>query len=571
MDPDAANAGRVTYLQQWLTDLAAQGENEKVYNDMTVNGVDISEYVIVNDTTTEYGTLAVNSLIKEITGEYLAVADSVSAGDNAIRIITNTALAPNTVKVYVNNGTIYIAAHDTLFVDDAISVFKGILEDGKLTFANGYEKTITLSSYTYVDKSDLRLIGDSDKNPISYNVGETATINIAGYASNGQIISVPKFKVTIYNEGTGNTTTTEYSGTTGVCSFTVTSSTPGFVYWTVVACDSNGNKISDFAEVDSGVHYSGSVGFGVNSIAKTSTKPADFDTKWSNVAAEVADTDASYSVMEEVSAKAGYVAYRVEIPYDNEVGFATGFVTYPENADNESLGLKLIFQSNSVDIPDKNYDANAAVFTVCAHSMDLTYDSSEIAAFKESINKNGDNFAWDNSTFDTSYLVKMVKRDLLAGKFMIEYFTNKESLWNYTSITTKGTSMGGFQAIAVAALLDNVTGYEVTTLDVAIPWLCDINTGKDADDVGAANNRKDSSWRPDYTDVTKYVDNVHFAEMLGNVDEIIVNAGLGDVICPASGVMAFYNTIDNNNKSIRFRQNNTHSGGYDGAFYTIVG
>ena len=220
----------------------------------------------------------------------------------------------------------------------------------------------------------------------------------------------------------------------------------------------------------------------------------------------------------------------------------------------------LRFQSNSVSAPDKNYDANAAVFTVCAHSLDLTKtgDSTYMSNFKSSINKNGSNFAWDNESFSTSYLVKMVKRDLLAGKFMVEYFsTGEHNFWNGTDFTAKGTSMGGFQSIAVAALLDDVTGKKITTLDVSLPWLCDLGA--------ETNNRKDSSWRPTYA----YADNVHFATMLGDVDEIIVNAGLGDAICPASGVMAFYNTIDNDNKSITFRQNNTHSGGYDGAYYTI--
>ncbi len=560
LDPEAANAGRVTYLQQWLTDLAEQGDNEMVYKNITVNGANISDYVIVNETSTEYGTLSVNSAIKAVIGEYLAVADSAPANGKAVRIITNTALAPNTVKVYVNNGTLYIAAHDTLFVDDAISVFKGILEDGKLTFANGYEKTITLSSYTYEGKSGLRLIGESDKNPVSYNVGETATINIAGYASNGQIISVPQFKVTIYSEATGQTTTTTYSGTTGVCSFTVSSNTAGFVYWTVVACDSNGNKISGFAEVDSGVHYSGSVGFGVNSIAKSSTKPSNFDSNWAAAATEVASTSATATTMESVSANTGYEAYRVVIPYENAGGFVTGYLTYPKNASASSLGLMVRFQGNSVAAPDKNYDANAAVFTVCAHSLDLTKtgDTTYMDNFKSSINKGGNNFAWDNSTFDTSYLVKMVKRDLLASKFMIEHFT-ENGLWNGTTFTAMGTSMGGFQSIAVAALLDDVTGKNVTTLNVSLPWLCDLGA--------ETNNRKDSTWRPTYA----YADTVHFATMLGNVDEIIVNAGLGDVICPASGVMAFYNTISNNNKTIIFRQNNTHSGGYNGAYYTIVG
>ncbi len=558
LDPEAADAGRVTYLQQWLTDLVEQGDNEMVYKNITVNSANISDYVIVNETSTEYGTLSVNSAIKAVTGEYLAVADSAPANGKAVRIITNTALAPNTVKVYVNNGTLYIAGHDTLFVDDAISVFKGILEDGKLTFANGYEKTITLSSYTYEGKSGLRLIGESDKNPVSYNVGETATINIAGYASNGQIISVPQFKVTVYSEATGQTTTTTYSGTTGVCSFTVSSNTAGFVYWTVVACDSNGNKISGFAEVDSGVHYSGSVGFGVNSIAKSSTKPSNFDSNWAAAATEVASTSATATTMESVSANSGYEAYRVVIPYANAGGFVTGYLTYPKDAAAGSLGLMLRFQGNSVAIPDKNYDANAAVFTVCAHSLDLTSSSTQIEEFKNTINKGGNNFAWDNETFDTSYLVKMVKRDLLAGKFMIDHFT-ENGLWNGTSFTAMGTSMGGFQSIAVAALLDDVTGKNVTTLNVSLPWLCDLGA--------ETNNRKDSTWRPTYA----YADTVHFATMLGNVDEIIVNAGLGDVICPASGVMAFYNTIDNDNKSITFRQNNTHSGGYNGAYYTIVG
>ena len=117
-------------------------------------------------------------------------------------------------------------------------------------------------------------------------------------------------------------------------------------------------------------------------------------------------------------------------------------------------------------------------------------------------------------------------------------------LWNGVDISTEGGSMGGFQAVSVAALYD-----KVNSVNSSVPWMCDIG--------GERVSTRFDGWRPEYDEVSKYFDTTYFAERLKC--RTSVYGGLGDYTCPPSGVVSLYNALDCE-KDIRFSQLNGHGG-----------
>ena len=121
-----------------------------------------------------------------------------------------------------------------------------------------------------------------------------------------------------------------------------------------------------------------------------------------------------------------------------------------------------------------------------------------------------------------------------------------------------GNSMGAMQSTAVAALTKEVTGTDVSLLDIGIPFLCDTKGGT----VG----RKPRTW-PNKLQELGYIDPANFAAKL--TCNVKILAGLGDSICPSSGVMALYNGIASTEKTLTFKQNYWHGNGGGGGEYQL--
>lgn len=541
--------------------------NDADYETITINSNDISEYKIVNESGNGEATTIINNAIYKTSGVKLAEVDNIPDDEKVIRIVADYRVAVNKSKIYVDGNTLYVSAYNNDLIGYSAKAFEKLLEDNVLEFADGYNFDSAISAVSYetaiADGKTLKLIGDSDANSIEYKEGQTANVTVAAYAD-GKILSVPYFRVVTFNESNQISEDYYVSGQNGVCNLTLTSQTEGFVYFSIVACNSSKQKISDFKETDSNYHFVGSVGFDIEKITASTTKPADFDSFWKTATDEVKNMNVEIVKMKSVTSnKNGYLTYLVELRCGTDVygnaGVVTGYLTYPENASSTSkIGLMTQFQSYGVAEPDKVYKENTAVFCICAHSMDIEKFISD-SNYKTEIKNALDGFGFENASKEDIYFLQMIKRDLLANKFMIEYFgENGNGFWNNNELIVKGTSMGGFQSIAVAALLKDVTGVNPSLLTVDLPWLCDLNP--------TAVGRKQSSWRPTYKTALSYYDPVHFATMI--TCNTVVGAGLGDAICPVSGIVAFYNTL-NTQKQITFIQNTSHSGGWEGTRFTV--
>ncbi len=162
-------------------------------------------------------------------------------------------------------------------------------------------------------------------------------------------------------------------------------------------------------------------------------------------------------------------------------------------------------------------------------------------------------FTADNSEAEanTLYSYGILCRDYTALQ-LAKTFT----VWDGSGLQTKGASMGGWQAVLMAALDSTVNN-----IDVNIPWLCNIG---DAD-----NNYIKSDFNPTYCKQLEIFSTVTAAKIINaRADSTqtlftfaISDAGLGDETSPPSGVMALYNAFasDYVNSSVVFRQFRPHS------------
>ena len=539
-----------------------------VENTVTINGNPISEYRIFNDGADSSAASAVETTVSEFIDADIQSVSTMPADGKVIRICADNAVRPDKGRVSVSGNTLTISAYRSEFIKYATEGFDTLFTGNSVSFANGYSREFSVATEAYSSGSDKRIIGGSTMDSIGYNVGDTATVRLAAVSlSHAKILTgVSYFKIHMYNETTGATSDTYVTPTNGVYEFNITSgSKAGFVFWYAIACDSGKNSISAFYEVDSVsgtiYHFAGSVGFGVDSLSVSTAKPSDFNTYWQGIASGIGST--SGATLTSSSADSGYSAYLVKIPCGTDIngnqGYATGYLTYPSGASSSNkIKLKVKFQSYGVSVPDKLYEANTAVFNVCAHSMDLTSSSSK-SAYESYKDQYG--FNYTASTVEGTYFYQMIRRDLTAAKFMVDYFgSGGNNYWNGTDFEAAGGSMGGFQSTAVAALLKYATanGEGISHLNIKIPYMCDLN--------GENNGRMPRYWGTRYTASLKYFDTAYFGSMV--TCKTTIYAGLGDSICPASGTYSLYKAITATDKMITYQQGATHSSEGTGAKFS---
>ena len=383
----------------------------------------------------------------------------------------------------------------------------------------------------YSTALSAELVGVTDKNPISYAVGEEITVTVK-LLQNGKPVSCPYFYYELQTEDGKNKSET-VSGERGILTLKTTLNKAGYVKYIVRALDADKAKLADIRE------FSGGAGAGFEDIGKAKSQPADFEQFWSSKVSTLCEPN----VLEqkEISNPAsGYKGYIIKLDMGSEDS-AYAYLTYPQNSENGTLKAAIIYHGYGVNKISPIYVKNTVSLSVCAHSMELDgtaeyYKDMQAKLDGYGFKKVGDT---ENSDKEKVYFKNMLLRDLQAARYIMN-----NPLWNGKDLTISGGSQGAFQATAVAALCK-----KATELNITIPWLCDIG--------GETSGRINSNFRPSFTEALSYYDTVSFAAMLNKSCNVKIEAGLGDRTCPPSGVTALYNAIKAP-KSILFTQNRTH-------------
>ena len=405
--------------------------------------------------------------------------------------------------------------------------------------------TYTLDSVNDHTGAEFVFLGETDKNPLSYETSENVTFRVSLLADN-RLVSAPNFVWEYETEDKTNLSDTE-PGHSGQLILTLPGcKIPGVGKLTVSAANKKGVPLSDLSEIQ----FVGSVVFDFNNINVAVPEPDDFDEFWNEQMRILLATEPSaieFGECEHCSNPNFYI-YSAKVSSVGDPAYI--HITVPKNAKPHSLKINVGFGAYGIYSMGPQFADNCITVSVNPHSIENDMDASYYEAASERLS----GFGFDNESKETSYFLGMLQRDIQAIRFAENRFAD---LWNGVDIEVSGGSMGGFQSIAVAGLYD-----KVTKLNAGIPWMCDIGGNSQADRL--------SGWRPSYNEANSYYDSCYFAARVKC--DTNISAGLGDYICPPSGITSLYNALTCN-KTIDFKQNRGHGywGGSQNKIYYLEG
>ena len=318
---------------------------------------------------------------------------------------------------------------------------------------------------------------------------------------------------------------------------------PGFVRIQAYLVDNKGRNVQKRnrnKKLES-ICFEGGAGVQPEKLQPTAAEPADFDAFWAKQKAKLAAVPLK-SKMEKIKSTKNVDIYAVTVDCAGPRP-VTGYLTIPVGAKDKSLGAIAFYQGYGTPVPRPPADGprNQIRFHVNAHGCDLGKDSAYYNDFYAKIKSNGQIYAFDkkqNSDPETAYFNGMALRVMRSLQFL-------KSLpqWNGKDLVASGGSQGGLQTIWAAAL-----DPDVSRADSSITWCCDF--------AGPTQGRL-NGWRPPYVPALNYYDSVFHAKRI-KCPIVISRAGLGDYVCPPSGLAILYNNIGSAQKKIIWVQGSTH-------------
>ncbi|MBQ7312753.1 MAG: acetylxylan esterase [Clostridia bacterium] len=368
-------------------------------------------------------------------------------------------------------------------------------------------------------------VGSTEKDALSYKIGEEIVFRLTTCPS-----GVPKFRY-VRRGDDGKTDEGIMDSADGTFEYHTSIDCAGYVHLIVTACDENGNPLKDYDVFEGGACA------GFDAIRQSGKIPEDFDAFWSRVITEELDPIAPVEIEKKEfhCGDPGDIVYDVKIacPGRNPV---SGYLRLPRDAAEKSLPIRVGFLGygvSSAAIPTKG---RAIQLNLNQHGIE---NGQPIEYYQKMEREVFAGFGFDrdeNRNPDTVYFKYMILRALQA----IRYCRTLPQ-WDGVNVTLAGGSMGAFQATSAAAL-----DKDVTRLEIAVPWMCDLR-GTESSRLGG--------WRPAADTGLDYYDTVSMASRVKA--ETAITAGLGDYVCPPSGVTALYHSFSCK-KTLTMMQNKTH-------------
>lgn len=313
---------------------------------------------------------------------------------------------------------------------------------------------------------------------------------------------------------------------------TTTAKGPGFVHIVVRVLTADGKPAKDAK----GGEVKLECGAGVQPETLASVpEPADFDAFWARQRAKLAAVPATAVLNPVESRNPAFEVFDVTVDCPGGKPVA-GYLTRPKGAAVKSLPVQLGFMGYGVSSASQDCRAGIVSFTINAHGIANGRDEAYYRALAGGDLK-GYAFSQQlNADPETAYFNGMMLRVLRALEFA-------KSLpeWNGRDLIAAGGSQGGFQAIAAAAL-----DRDVTRCLAYKPWCCDL---------GGVTLQRVGGWRPEWTAALAYYDPVNHAKRIRC--DTYISAGLGDYVCPPSGLAVLFNNLAGP-KKIEFVQGMTH-------------
>ena len=407
-----------------------------------------------------------------------------------------------------------------------------------------------LSENAPAELKNVRIIGKTNKSALSYQPGEemiyTFTLD-TGKDKPGN------WKFVYNRRGDDNKT---FSGSAPVDKPLVIKTSlakAGFVSINVYLRDAKGKNVYYQAKKGSRkrtiVYYAGTA---VQPETLTDCgEPADFDAFWAKQLKRLSEVPFNVEKKLVKETKNGYI-YAMSCPALGPRP-ATWFMTIPKNAKAKSLPIHVQFYgygAHKQGVPRSVAQKRISIF-VNAHGQKLMQDAKYYKEFFQSIRTKKYSYAFnpeENKNPETAFFYGMALRNLRAMQV-----TKKCPEWNGKDLIVAGGSQGGLQTMWAAALDPDVTeAYPYIT------WCCDL--------AGTTKKQRISGgWRISYVAGLDYFDAVFMAKRIKKAKVVITRAGLGDYVCPPSGLAISYRNLATPNKTIHWYQGSDHGTTQKGA------
>ena len=380
--------------------------------------------------------------------------------------------------------------------------------------------------------NDLYFDGSCDKDPLSYKTNEVMTFTISLKNKKSKEIVTGR-KIKWQRKGDDSRIENGVATTDQPLVIKTSSSKPGFVRITVELLDENGKPIKKRNS-----KFDGGACADVKLLDMTS-KPEDFDKFWDEEYKKLRSTPYKTQLTEVKSKDPKIKVSKFSISTLPGHIDATGYILIPVGAKAKSLPIVGKFTGYGFGATPIDYNLAQKGNII----VQVTRQGEEPDRDKEYYNDLKNNkckkFCYrNNDDMHKNDFYNMIIRGLRALSYA-------ETLpeWDGKTMLVRGGSMGGFQALAMAALNEKVS--HCTAL---VPWMADLE--------GYVKYKRLKGWRPDWIAQLGYFDVVNFATRIKCPATIEV--GLGDYVCPPSGGMLLYRSLKGEKKLV-LRQNCGHS------------
>ena len=386
---------------------------------------------------------------------------------------------------------------------------------------------------------DLLLLGGTDKSSISYSPGEQMTFEIR-LVKDGE--PVEGTRLTWVRSGDdGHREKGEALSSAKPLVIVTSLDKPGFVRVLVTAIDEKGAPILN--EEKKEIAFDGGAGVEPTKLHSVA-EPEDFDTWWATQKALLAKVPLRVVEQKTVTEQRANVE-----TFDIKIACAggmpvSGYLSKTKNAPPHSAIARVSFQGYGVSSASRQdewvgkSDKPAIALNINAHGIENGLPRDDYIALSKTSLKDYAFHKDQNAKAETAYLHGMALRVMRALEFI-----KSQPEWDGKTLIVEGGSQGGLQALMAASLDPDVTRC------VAIkPW---------SSDLGGVTLGRMKGWRPEYTPALGYYDPVNLARRIHC--EIKLVSGLGDYVCPPSGISVVYNNLPSGiRKSIEYQQGATH-------------
>ena len=393
-----------------------------------------------------------------------------------------------------------------------------------LAFTTAFSAMTTLAGTFAINWS-------TDKEPVSYRPGETMIFKVQ-LVEDGKPLAGKTLKWVRTGDDQKTTQGEAASSETEAVEIMTSLGQPGFVHITVAVFNKDGSPVKDAHgqslkfEGGAGVEFAKLEGY---------PEPADFDAFWKAQKARLAAVPMKAKLTEVAAKDPAFQIFDVKVDCAGGKP-VSGYLSIPKDAKTRSVPAQVSFRGYGVSGADPEFHHGMIILQINAHGIENGrppeyYQALQAGELKGYAFNNA-----ENAKPDTAYFNGMMLRVLRA----LEYVKSRPE-WDGKTLIASGGSQGGLQAVTAAAL-DSA----VTRCSAYKPWCCDL---------GGVKLGRLRGWRPDYADGLGYYDTANMGKRVKC--ETFINAGLGDYVCPPSGVSILYNNIKAP-KTIEYIQGSTH-------------